>query len=425
MIDSFLALITSTWQRLRTHTLVMNAFYLMLSTFIVAAAGFVFWIFIARAYDPSIVGVATALLSTSSLLSLLGLIGFDATFIRFLPRATNKNEHLNSGFIIVTLVGGGLAACVAFALLHLAPEFSLLANPWTFIGFVFFTVVGSLYALTTAIFVGLKKARFILNVTLVLCVVKIALPLIVVNGDAMTIFVLAGSAQTVGLILSMTVLARKLNYTFMPRLHKDTLRLVRKFSSTVYVSSILNLLPPTLLPLLIVHYMEPQNAAYYYIAFTIATALYTFAYASMQSVFAEGSHDETALRSHVIKAAKFVAILLVPSALLTILLSNFILSLFGQNYARESGPLLHLFAYSAIPVAIYSALGAIFKVKKNLQGIISMNLVYGVTILMVSYVALPKIGLIAVGIAWLIGNVAACITGALFLFKINNKYQEE
>ena len=177
----------------------------------------------------------------------------------------------------------------------------------------------------------------------------------------------------------------------------------------------LNLLPPTLLPLIVVAQLGPAHAAYYYMAFTIASVLYTIAYASMQSVFAEGSHNRAELRRFVRKASQLIAVLLVPAAICTALLSSLLLSVFGRDYAAQSNELLQLFALGALPVAMYSALGAIFKVTKNLTGIIAMNIVYAVVIIGASSTLLPTLGLTAIGWAWLAGNVAATLLGLFFV----------
>jgi O-antigen/teichoic acid export membrane protein len=153
-------------------------------------------------------------------------------------------------------------------------------------------------------------------------------------------------------------------------------------------------------------------------AFTLASVLYTIAYASMQSAFAEGSHNEATMGAHVKKAAKFLAVLLLPAALLMALMSSFLLTVFGPDYAREASALLQLFALGALPVAVSSAMGAIFKVTKNLRGVVSMNTTFAVITLSLSYFLVPTQGLLAIGWAWIIGNLAACGIGALFLLRI-------
>jgi len=52
---------------------------------------------------------------------------------------------------------------------------------------------------------------------------------------------------------------------------------------------------------------------------------------------------------------------------------------------------------------------------------VSMNVVYAVVILGLSFWLVPRWGLPAVGWAWALGNVAACAAGTLFLIKAHHK----
>lgn len=410
-------MITRHLKRLRRSTLFMNAFYLMLSNLVLAASGFVFWVIVTRGYDTAAVGLATTLLSISSLLSLLGMAGFDTTFTRFLPRTDRRSDYINTGIITATVAGLALSIAAILLLPRLSPDMVLLSDPKTALAFVFFTVVTSVNTLTNAIFLAFKQARYILIINSLSGIGKIALPLIFAHGEALTIFVLAGITQLVGLAFSIGWIKRLYRYSFSPRIQPDLLQKVRTFSSSMYMASVLNLLPPTLLPLLVIHNLSAQQAAYYYMAFTIATMLYAVAYAAMQSAFAEGSHDEASLHAHIRQAAKLIAVLLVPGAALTVICSKLLLSIFGPEYT-EATTLLQLLALSSIAVAVYSALGAIFKVTKHLQAMIGMNIVYAAVILGTSWWLLPRMGLGAVGWAWLGGNITACITGMWFVHKI-------
>ena len=94
------------------------------------------------------------------------------------------------------------------------------------------------------------------------------------------------------------------------------------------------------------------------------------------------------------------------------------MSPFGADYAQFASQLLQLFAMSALPVAAYSMLGAIFKVTKNLRAALVMNTAYAVAILGFSYWLVPRIGIMAVGWAWLVGNIIACIIGLLYVTLI-------
>lgn len=398
------------------HTFFKNAFYLMVSTAAVSVFGFVFWVVVTRTYSPDVVGLATTLISLSGLLSLLGLTGFDTALVRFLPTAANKNVYINTSFVVVAAASTLLAGLTA-ALLPLAiPNLNVLSGTNEWAGFVFFTAVTALTTVVNAVFLAHKKARFVFILNVVLSVTKITLPLVIVGGSAMTIFMLAGLAQLAGLIFGLIVLRRSFDFRFA-RFDTNVLKQVKKFSLAVYAASVLNLLPPTLLPLIIVHSLGAAESAFYYMAFTMASVLYTIAYAAMQSVFAEGSHNQNSLPFFVRKAAIIVVALLVPAALIIMIASPWLLSLFGPAYAAKASPLLQLFSLSAVAVAGYSALGVIFKVRHQLRGAIIMNLVYAGTILAASYATLPTWGLWAVGWAWLAGNVLACAAGLFFVKK--------
>lgn len=395
----------------------MNALYLMVSTFILGISGFVFWVLVTKTYDTTAIGLATTLLSVSGLLSLLGLAGFETTFIRFLPGSDRKNDYINTGMIVTTISSVVLGVALGLALPLISPSLSIISSPWAFASFVFFTVVTALNILTNSVFLAFKQARYILIINALFSVFKIVLLLLVAGGGAVTIFVIAGSAQLFGLVLSIIWMRRKFGYKISPVMHLDTLRVVRRFSFSVYISNILSLLPPTLLPLVVLHHSGAKNAAYYYMAFTIASVLYTVVYASMQSVLAEGSHNAALLRTHVVAAAKLITVLLLPASLVTILLGSNLLAIFGAEYADGASTLLQLLAVGALPIAAYAALTTTFKVTKKLLPVVYMNAASALIILGLSNWWLTDSGLETVGWAWIIGNTVACFIGMFYLIK--------
>lgn len=399
------------------NTLLMNALYLMISTFVLGLSGFVFWALVTKTFDTVAVGLATTLLSVSGLLSLLGLAGFETTFIRFLPGSKRKNDYINTGLIVTTLGSTVLALVLGFILPLISPSLSIMSAPWVLASFVFFTVVAALNSLTNSVFLAFKQARYILIINVLFSAFKIALPLFVISGGPVVIFVIAGSAQLFGLILSIVWMQRKFGYKISPVFHMDTLRVVRKFSASVYVSNILSLVPPTLLPLVVLHHSGAENAAFYYMAFTIASVLYTVVYASMQSVLAEGSHNSAALKTHILTAAKLITVLLLPATLTIILLGEMLLGIFGDEYAQRATSLLQLLAIGALPIAGYAALTTTFKVMKKLLPVIVMNGVSALIILALSNWWIALHGLEGVGWAWMIGNTIACGIGIVYLIK--------
>ena len=53
----------------------------------------------ARVYSATDVGLATSLLSATTVISMLSLLGFGSSFVRFLPKSVNRDREISSGLI--------------------------------------------------------------------------------------------------------------------------------------------------------------------------------------------------------------------------------------------------------------------------------------------------------------------------------------
>src|SRR5258708_658880 len=125
---------------LKGNMLFTNSLNLILGSGVAAAFGFLFWIIIARSFKAETVGLATTLLSTSSLLSLLGLAGFDTVFVRFLAKSKQKNELINSGLLIAGFVSAIIAAMFCFLIPVISPKLDLIiTNFWYVVSFITLT----------------------------------------------------------------------------------------------------------------------------------------------------------------------------------------------------------------------------------------------------------------------------------------------
>ena len=73
-----------------------NAYFLMLSSVSSAGFGFFFWLIAARFYSTADVGLASAIIAAMGVISMLSLLGFDISLVRFLPERADKTELINS-----------------------------------------------------------------------------------------------------------------------------------------------------------------------------------------------------------------------------------------------------------------------------------------------------------------------------------------
>jgi len=66
-----------------------NAYFLMFSSLTSAGSGFFFWLIAARFYSTADIGLASAIISAMGLISMLSLLGFDISLVRFLPECSS------------------------------------------------------------------------------------------------------------------------------------------------------------------------------------------------------------------------------------------------------------------------------------------------------------------------------------------------
>lgn len=398
-------------RQLQTHSLMRNSFFLMLSTVVVGAVGFLFWVVVARSFSTQAVGLATTLLSVSSLISLFGLGGFDTVFIRFLARAKDKNKMINTGLLVSGVLSAILA--IGFGLLTpiISPDIGFVqSNVWYLLLFVVVTMLTTWNTVTNALFIAHRKGQFVLITNIVFSAVKLCLPFMVAGDSPMLIFGIVGLAQAVYIVIALGIASRKLDFRPRLTLDRETIRDTYRYGTATYTANLLNLLPDSVLPILVLNTLGAHAAAYFYIAFTIANLLYTIIFSTAQATLAETSQDEV-LGLHLRRGFTIVMGLLIPSIIGVIVLAPYVLDVFGHEYRVNATTLINILAISGIAIALYSVLGTYFKATHRLKAIVIMTAANSIAIIAFAAVLTKPYGLEGVGWAWLLGSLVAVLTG--------------
>lgn len=404
-------------QQLHSDTLVRNSFYLMLSTGIMAVLGFVFWLISARIFSPEDIGIATTLISAMNLISYIGLLGFNSTLIRTLPTSKNRSTEMNTGLLLSTSAAIFIAGIYILLVPVIAPTLSLVhENPWYALGFILMTAFASVNLLTESIFIAFRAAKYNLFIDgIVMSSIKLALPFGFVGLGAYGLFASSGAAAAVALVLSVFYLIKRFGYRPKLSIDTSTLKGVIKYSFANYLANLLNIAPTLILPLIIINNLGAAAAGYYYLAFMVANLLYTVVYAVSQSLFAEGSYADRALRELMKRSSLVIAGIMIPGAAVIYFGASMLLMVYGSNYAAEAAPLLQVFAIAGPLVAIYTIANVLLRITKQTWAIIIVNIVY-----MVSIGGLAQLwaghGLIWIGYAWLVGHILSSITALGFVW---------
>lgn len=407
---------------LAKNSLFYNAINLMLSAGVTAIFGFVFWTIVARTFTPETVGLATTLLSMSGLLSLIGLVGFDTVFVRFLPKSSHRNDEINNGMIISGLASGLVAAifCALIPLLSSKLEF-VNDNTWYQLSFIVFTIFATWNTLTNAVLIAYRRTSFVIIINILFSALKMSLPFIIHSGGPMTIFTFTGIAQVVNVLLSVAVLMKYFDYRPALKLQKSLLFEIRRYGSAVYFAQLLNLIPDSCLPLIVVNKLGAVEAAYFYIAFTIANLLYTVAFSTAQALLAEASHDEEHLAYHLRSGLKFATALIVPMIIILFFVCPYILQLFGDHYKEGAVGLLRIMSIAGLGVVVGALINFVFKQTKNLKALLVTSGTNAIATIVLSIIFVVPFGLPGIGWSFIVSAILSLLVGGYFILKTFNR----
>jgi O-antigen/teichoic acid export membrane protein len=406
--------VRSLLSRLRTDHLVRNSLYLMVSTGIQGALGFAFWVVIARLFSAEDVGKASSLISATTLLSFFALFGLNTTLMRFLPTARNKGALVTASFVMVGVIACVIAIGYAMLTPFFAPKLDFVAHsPLMAAGFAVLTATATVNVLTDSVFMASRKAEF--------CAVTDGL----VGGGSRIVFgvILAGTgayglyfasvggsaAAAVASIILIIIIFR-----WRPSLANplQTLRPLLKFSGANYVANSLNLLPGVVVPLIVLDRLGAKAAGHYFLAFQMATILFTAAAAVELSFMAEGSQAGANWRAIRRRSRRLAIKLFVPAGLVTALGAHWILLAFGTAYSLSGTGSLEVLAAAVLPVAACNWGWTMLRLAGRLRALVACTAVYSGAICGSAWILAPH-GLTALSSAWLVGSVVGAAVSSI------------
>jgi len=372
--------------------------------------GFIFWMLAAKFYPKEDVGIATALISAMMLLTLLSRLGFDFSIVRFFPE-NDKSKVLNTSIIITTIFAIFLGAIFILYIDMFSPELHFLKSPLNFSLFIIFLVANSVITLIGISFVALRKAEFrFLQSLLVGSKIFFLFPLIFLSARS--------SFGSVGISIIITVLILLIfliRFGIRPKFTIDQMFLKNAFSFSAgsYLTDFFITAPNYILPIMVLNVLGANAAAYYYIAFSIASLLFMIPNAISMSLFVEGSHGE-ALKKTVLKSLLAIFSLLTPTIIFLYFLGDFVLEIIGKDYSINGLELLRIMSFASIFVAVNYIFFSIKRIQKDVKILVLLSGLISALFLGSSYLFMLEFGLIGIGYAWVLGyGVGAVIVGIL------------
>ena len=400
--------------RLRADHMVRNSLYLILSSGLQAALGFAFWIIVARLFSTADVGRASSLISATTVIAYLALLGLNSTFVRYLPTAPDRDALITAGLLLVAACGAGIGLLYVLLIPVLAPRLAFVAHrPALAVGFVLLTAAAAVNLLTDSIFIASRKAGYsALTDGGAGGVTKVVSVVILVGTGAYGLFCASVGGFAAAALASMVLITTALHWRPSLRKPLRTLKPLLRFSGANYAGNVLNLLPTLVVPLIVLDRLGAPAAAYYFVAFQIATLLYSVAYAVEQAFLAEGSYAEMDWRELLRRSRRVIMAWCLPASLVLVMAAHWVLLVFGTRYSQHGTTSLILLAVAALPIAANNWLHTVLRLSGRLRAIVLSNGVYAIAICGLAWLLAPH-GLSALTAAWPTGGLLGSAVAAV------------
>jgi O-antigen/teichoic acid export membrane protein len=409
-----LAAIRSLRTRLRADHLIRNSLWLMVSTVIQAAVGFAFWIVMARLFSAEDVGRASSLISATSLLAFFALLGLNITLMRFLPTAPNKGPLLSAAFVTVSGVAAVIAVCYVRLTPIFAPRLDFVAHSFLMtVGFALLAAATAVNILTDSVFMASRRAEFCaLTDGIAGGVSKIVFGVVLTGTGAYGLYLAAAGGPAMAAVVSIVLIIAILRWRPSLTNPLQTLKPLLKFSGANYLANSMIFFPIVVVPLIVLDRLGAKAAAYYFVAYQMASILITAASAVEASFMTEGSHAGANWRAIRRRSRRLAIMIFVPGGIITALAAHWILLAFGGAYSLHGTGSLEILAAAVLPIAACNWGWTVLRLAGRLRALLVSTSVYGVGICAGAWFLAPH-GLTALSSAWLCGSALAAVVSTI------------
>lgn len=403
------------------NSLYKNYYYLMANSIVGSGLGFFFWMVVTKFYDAGDVGLAVALISSADIVTSISRFGLDVSIIRFLNKQKDKREFINTCLTVVGIATLLISIVFLLGMDIWAQKLRFIKDSALYIfAFIVFTIISALLVILSNAFIALRDAKYVLFQNTIFAGLKVPLPILLAPIFAtFGIFCSWGISMSIAFFISIFFFLRKIipSYIPYPAVRKKTLNEISHFSAGNYIVNLFGAAPALILPLIILHFLTPEDNAYYYIAFAIASLLFVIPGAFSMSLFAEGSFKEETFISNLKKAIKRAYMLLIPAIIFIIIFGKWLLLLFGKDYSVSGHFLLSILAISGIFIALNSFYITYLRIRLKITELIIITILTVLGILGISYLLIqqPTLGITGVGFSYFfVQGIVSGYVGMIF-----------
>ena len=419
----------------RTDSLVRNSLLMMTSTAATGLLGYLFWFAVARLFNSADVGTASAVISLCSTVALLIYLGPAAMLIERLhvyERSPAWTSFLRWTCVATAAVTALVAAVTIPLIEHSRGYGSFFGSPDAAVLAVIGAAACTVVNMYGSAFIAARRADGLLAVQGLVSLVKVllVLPLFAIGLGAPGIVVAWVVSSLIGVALGAFWLLPRLGLgrpvpageaaeepagsdgsdAVAPGRQEPRSRAIAvRHLIGQHLTSVGGSVTPLVLPVLVAVRLGVVTNAYFYITWMIGSVFFVVSPSISNALFAESVRAGSGLQATVAKALRVTSVLLAPAMVVMVVGGKLILGIFGQAYVSAGYGLLILLAVSALPDAVSNIAVAVCRATNRLGYSVAINIGVLVTTVTCSWLLMPRLGLVGVGVSWLGAQLIAAI----------------
>jgi O-antigen/teichoic acid export membrane protein len=388
-----------------------SSYALILTTFLNAVMGLLFWVAAARLYPAEIVGLGAGGISAMQLVATIGWAGLIFTIMRYVPVAGAARQHLVLGAYAAGVTAAAVAAAVFAATLATRLHVGFVADGTaSTIAFCVSVAVWVVFTLQDGVLISLRRSPLVPAENFLYGGLKlialVALSSVVAPWTLLGVWV--GGAAVFVVIVNGFLFWRVLGAATEPPALPSAPALVR-FSVGHTGAAVIAFVPDFLVPLLILAYLDAGANAYYYAAWTVGLSARALAVNVADALIVEAAYGRETFSRLLRMVARLFAVLLAPVVLAVLVGAQLILRVFGPDYADAATGVLRCFALGLVPFTVVTLALALDRVRERFTDALRISSVATVTAVGLDMVLIPRHGIIGAGLGWLLGQSLAAL----------------
>jgi O-antigen/teichoic acid export membrane protein len=398
-------------------SLTVNAMSLMAATIAANGLGLAFWAEAAHVESTNVVGQASADIAALSLLTVIAQLNLTNVFIRLLPVAGRLSGILlKRGYLAVlglscvagaVYVGTGLSSHLLTGGLESRVLFAL-AVP-----------VLSIFALEDSVLTAFRLAPWVAAENISVALARLALlPVLAVpwlSGGTVASWVLPATVAVV--VVNLLVFRRALPVHARDEGTLPSRRLLVSLVSAEYAGNIFIIGSSQVMPLLVVWKLGVTQAAYLAIPWLIAPGIYLVMWNVSSSFVVEALRTRGPVTPLLRRTVLLLGAIASAAAVVCAVGARPLLEIVGARYAMHSVELLQLVGVSAPFSAVVVLSCTLAWLEQRVWLLAGFQAVSGVTVLSFALILLPRIGLDAVGWAYLMTQIVSALVATPYLVR--------